>query len=395
MTDDDPNTAFLRYKSRHSATWTLVNLLRTDQHPCATRLGQPLAGHEVVVCGAGASLADSLDELQTFGGPILAVNKSAVVLRKHGIEPWAVIARESIDVSAQLDGTSLVAADISAHPRVWEAAGDRLAWFLPGYPRHFGACSLLGVVPTFGGTAAFTTAVHLARVWGASGITLVGADLSLTPQDDGTFTSYHPDAPRGTLRAKKVGDRLHFSGGEDDDELCVDSGQPPQPKVVSYHELPSLRWGGLRPLLHTHADEHYWLVTEASRHASTVRYRNATHDGIGIPGWEWVSALPKGTPAAPPDMGHRVGEETHRALLDDLRAQADRLETVGDELVNGPDLARLATLDLWRGAPLIEMLAAGRQLDAPTEPRERCIHAYRALGEAARETKAIMVGAGL
>lgn len=389
----DPNTQWVRHKSRHTVAWALSNLKRIGDHPCATMLGKPLEGRTVVVCGAGYSLSNDLEHLRHCGAPIVAVNKAAVVLRKHGIEPWAVVARESIDVSEQIEGDALVCADISAHPNVWRKA-ERLAWFIPGYPRQLHLAAILGVPPTFGGTSAFTTAVHLCRVWGAARVVLVGADLCWRPDGSGRYVGYCAEAPRGSMTATIEGDALVFSGGEDDDALCEASGQVAQPKRTGFDWYASHDWGELYPVIDTLADEHDWLVTEAQRHGERVEYVNASSRGIGIAGWRhqllkyvrWNVSTPV------LDLSHRVGPRRMRALHAELSRQQHTLEVVSQELSSkdGPNLRRLATLDLWGGAPLVEVLGAGRLLDGPKDPHERCLHTYETYTKAADEAREIM-----
>ena len=400
MSDD----AFIRHKSRHAITWALLHLQRLHEAPCATSMGTPLAGRTAFLVGAGYSLTrngEHLRDAQAKGGVIIGTNSSDPVLRELGVVPDAVVARESIDNSAEIAASEapLVCLDIGVHPAMWRAAEGRLAWFIPGYPRHFHITQRLGIRPTFGGSSAFTTAVHLARVWGAERIVLVGSGLALTRVGD-EWASYHPSAPRGDCVFDLRGDALHMRGNVANDAVTIASGQQPQPKVIGYERVPSLDWSEELPIIDVLLDQRQWLETEARRHGDRVDLVNANEGGCGIVGWrvrtlaDVVRDMPE-TPGAVVFRGERsITEEHVRALVRDLLAECDLLERASALMLErrGPPLAALPHVSgLAFGAPLIETLAAWRILDAPTsDAGERCRYVYQAMREAADEARRVL-----
>lgn len=399
------NDAFIRYKSRHAVTWSLCNLQRIAGHPCATSLGRPLAGRTAIVVGAGYALTRNGEHLraaQRAGAAIIGTNSSAPILAHYGVQPDAIVVRESIDNSAEIASSDarLVCVDICAHPRIWDAAGERLAWFAPGYGRHFDVCQLLGVRPLFGGTAAFTSAVALAREWGAARIALAGAGMAMEAID-GELRPYHPEAPRGTLRGILDGDAVRFSGNEANDAIAIASGQQPQPVACAIEWLPAHDYRGRLPALHTLCDEHGWLETEATRHGARIELVNASEGGAGVVGWRnerLVDVLPRIEDGAPItlDAGERIRLEAQEALTLALRAEADELARLTSRMLSpaGPQLHTLASdAAAQNGSPLVEALAAWRLVDVSDGPAlERCRTFYGALQAAARDALGVLHG---
>lgn len=400
------NDAFVRYKSRHAVTWSLCNLQRLVGHRCATALGRPLADHTAIVVGAGYTLTRNGERLraaQDAGAVIIGVNSSAPILAEYGVRPDVIVVRESIDNSAEINATNAryVCVDICAHPRIWDAAGDRLAWFAPGYGRHFDVCQRLGVRPLYGGTAAFTSAVALARDWEASRIVLVGAGMGMETID-GELRPYHRAAPRGTLRGTIDGDLIRFTGNEANDALAIAAGQQPQPSACSFEWLPAYDYSTRLPALHPLVDEHEWLATQAMRHGGRVEMINASEGGAGVVGWRnerLADVLPRIEPGEPIvfDGAPPVGPREQGALRHALLGEATELATLADRMLSpqGPQLhAMLTTTAAQHGAPLAESLAAWRLLDVQgTTPLERCRAFYEALHAAANDALAILHGA--
>lgn len=397
------DAAFVRHKSRHAITWALLNLQRLADRPCATDCGRPLEGRTAIVVGAGYPLVRNVGHIadaQRRGAIIFSVNSSDPVLREHGIPADVLVARESVDNSAEIAASEArrVCLDISAHPEMWDAAGDRLAWFIPGYPRHFQIAQRIGVRPLFGGPAAFTSAVALAIEWGAARVVLVGAGLGMETIN-GELRPYHPDAPRGALRGRLDGDAVVFEGDDAADAVYERSGQKPQPKRVAFVWLPShdnARW---LPALHTLADEREWLETQAKRHGDRIELLNASEGGAGIVGWRNVrladAPIHEGEPI---DIraNSPVGAREQRLLVEEQRAQARTLGEMSEAILarTGPRLDTLAGLPgAVLGAPLAEGLAAWRLVDGPKgDPAERCRYTYEALRAASGDALQVLSG---
>lgn len=377
MTDSAADRAFTRYKSRHAVAWTLCNVQRLAGAASATSMGQPLAGRTAIVVGAGYSLTRNgpqLREAQARGAVILGTNSSDPILRHYGVRADAIVVRESIDNSAEVTASEapLVCVDVAAHPAMWTAAGERLAWFVSGYPRHFGVSQRIGVRPLFGGSAAFTSAVALARTWGAARIVLVGADLGMESVD-GELRPYHPASPRGDLRGTLDGDMVHFDGNEHNDAICEASGQRPPPAHCSIVHLPAHDYGGTLPALDTLNDQRDWLQIEAGRHGHRLDLLNATEGGAGIVGWRnatLADVVSRIEPTEPVrfEAVCPVDERTQAMLTAELRAEAQHLADMSDAMLapGGPRFEAIgAARGAFTGAPLAESLAAWKIVDTP------------------------------
>ena len=179
MTQPAGDSGFTRYKSRSVLSWTMANLPRCADHPPIGHMGRPFAGRTVFVVGAGPSLAGNVAALKEHakrGHPVVCVNAAAAPLASAGITPDVVVARESLDLTDQVEATDarLIVLEVGVHPDTWTAAFSRLAWFIPGYPRQIELAYQLGEEPIFGGPAALCSAVAVTERWGAARIVLVG-----------------------------------------------------------------------------------------------------------------------------------------------------------------------------------------------------------------------------
>ncbi len=397
--------AFVRHKSRHAVTWALLNLRRLHEHASVTSAGTPLAGRTAIIVGAGPSLlrnGERLIDAQKKGVAILAVNSSDGALRALAVVPDVLVARESLDLGEDIAAcrAPLIALDICAHPSMWDAAEGRLAWFIPGYPRHMRVCQGIGVRPVFGGTSALCSATKIALMWGAARIVLVGVDLALAP--DGR--AYHPDTPRlRDLRADVAvdgrGEHLAFSGWDENSALCLASGQPAQPSKQRFERVPAADWSAMLPTTDPWQDQRDWLEIEASRHGARVELLNATEGGGGIIGWRVttlervVSDEPQRDPIVVPAV-YPVGRAENGMLIDELRRCADLQESISRCMLapTGPDISRFQDhAGFVMGSPLTEALAAHRTIDAPKgDPAKRCAHIYGAHLEMAAEAQRIL-----
>lgn len=404
----DADEAFIRYKSAHVVRHALANARRLHELPAALAMGRPLTGRTVLLVGAAPTPdvdGELLRTAQQRGAVILGVNSSSPVLASFGITPDAIVVRESIDMSADVAASPapLVCLDVCAHPKAWEAAGKRGAWFVPGYPHTSTLASLSGVPPLFGGSAALTSAAKLAILWGAARIVLVGVSLAYVKGEDGAWLSYHPSSPRGDSRTRLVDGWLEAQGNAADDARCQASGQPPPAKRLPCEWVPASDNSGKLPTIATLQDQRRWLEIEAVRHGSRVALCNATEAGAAIVGWRNVSirdevraradvhAEPVSFPANYP-----LTKAGNAALLAALEAEAELQRKAADEILRptGPRLDAIARMrGLHLGAPLAEALAAHMVIDAPGDNGLATMrHVYGAMRQAAGEAIGILRG---
>ena len=407
MSDTHGDQGFTRYKSRSVMSWTLANLPRLSEHPPVGHMGRPFAGRTVFVVGAGPSLAGNIDALREHverGHPVVCVNAAGGPLKAAGITPDVMVIRESLDLTDQVEATDarLIAVEVGVHPDTWHAAFARLCWFVPGYPRQIEQYGyMLGEEPIFGGPAALCSAVALAERWGAARIVLVGCDLAYAR--DGS--TYHPDAPRGTLRHEMTGEgdaaRLRFTGDEQDAARCTRSGQQPPPRAIGYSEVLSHDWATWLPTINVYADQRTWLTTQAVRHGERIELLNATEGGSGVPGWRNVKLAEVPAPSnelAPLafDMRPRIEPGRVKAVVAELARGAAVQEQASREMLSrsGPDLRVFATIpELIQGSPLAEALSAWALLDRPGgDPEAQIEYTYQAMLAAAVEAQRILGG---
>lgn len=395
------DTPFVRYKSRHVITWTLINLCRLHDFPGILDGTRPLEGRTVLCVGAGPSLEKNGEHVaiaREKGIPIFAVNASDSVLRSYGIDPDVVVMRESLELDDQVRASRArcLVLDVGVSPTTWDAARDHetaeARWFVPTYPRHIQACRRLGVRPMYGGTSAMTSAVSLAFTWGAAKVIACGIDLAGSP--DGRV--YHPKAPRGQARAvASTSEGLYkWTGDDQDKERSERSGQRPQPSEVGFEWIPSDDWSELLPCLPTWQNQREWLSTEAKRRLGKVECINATEGGGGTMWWrcaplrETLEAEPEASPLVLP-KGAVVSAEHSRMLRDDMIKDANKLRQLCREMVDpdGPDLRLLAHIPgLVEGTRLVEALGEWKLLDAPKESgAKRCRYIYETWAETADE----------
>jgi len=390
--------AFTRVKSKHVITYAHLAMRDLETTAYASKCGKPLDGRRVYVVGAGPSLAKNIDLLKGVSGPIMCVNASAKPLAEAGIIPDVLVARESLDLSDQIEAcpAHTVALDISSHPATWKAAGDRRVAFIPGYPRHMPLCQMLGERPVFGGTAAATSAVALALMWGARSVVLVGFDLSIPP--DGQV--YHPSAPRGDLTASFSKEAINFEGNVEDDARCHRSGQEPPPKTVGYTKCLALDFSQELYSQPVWNEQREWLETTAKRYVGSVEFVNATHFGAGIVGWRNIplGELTEGERKEPKAFHKPKGIDPEKAaqVRGVLCQQAAVLETAAREMLSsrGPSMKTLAAIpSLHLGAPFTAPLAAHRIIDAPPgPPLARSRHVYEAFRDVAAAAQELLAG---
>lgn len=397
----EPDRLWIKHKSEQVYTYALRAMHRMADLPCATLTSEPLRGLPAYVVGAGPSLAGSVRHLPNCSerGAVIVVNASARAAEASGVVPDVLVARESIDCSEQIRESRArhVVLDTGCHPALWDAAGDRAHWYLPGYPRHFAMGAHLAVSMLYSGTAALTAAVALAYHWGSREIVLVGVDLAYGP--DGQV--YHPDAPRGASRAAFAGGHVTITGDEADAARHVASGQPAPPIEQDVIEVPGVD-GPVQTQL-TWADQIKWLANFAgARTALDTRWINMS-DGACLDGWlrepnapahEWARRWPY----VPVTLrGRRVPAERVEAAIEGEREVARQLAAASAlrAAPGRPDWAALRELgDVT--ALMAEGLGAAALLDlewaAPTaKARRRRMAEAHTLG-AERALRALEAG---
>lgn len=407
MTEDAADLAFIRHKSRHVVRHALTNARRLHRHPCATVMGKPLAGRTVLVVGAAPTRdvdGSLLRDAQKRGAVILAVNSSSPVLASFGVTPDAIVVRESIDMSADVAESKapMVVLDVCAHPKAWDAAGDRVAWFIPGYPHTATLAEHTGAPPLFGGSAALTSAVKLAFLWGAKHVVLVGVSLSYVRGEGDVWLNYHPASPRGDSRSRVIDGRIVTEGNERDDERHQASGQKPPAKSLPCEWVAARDNSGKLPTISTMLDQKRWLESEAERWGERVQLRNATEGGAAIVGWkntrmdcECFEYMGSGEAVRFPAT-YPIDEAGNKRLIAALTQEAELQRAQAAEILRdtGPRFAAIARLEgLHLGAPLPEALGAHAILDAPEgDPLAQLRYVYKALGEAATEAIGVLRG---
>lgn len=389
----DAAEQFARRKAQHVMRSLVENLGAASALPyLVSHDHQPMRGVPAFIVGAGPSLSASLLLLERAAevGYVFAVNASARAVSSV-VQPDVLVVRESIDVSAQLDGVraGLVALDACAAPAVWraaEAVGSR-GWFLAGAVQHFALAGLLGARPVYGGPSAVTAAVALAHAWGASPIVLVGCNLAFAADGRG----YDAASSWGDIRGHVSGDSVSLAGMGRMRDVVAASGQVPPPEVQDVERF--LAWGGdgeVTSLL-TWGDQVRWLRNFAERRPDDLLV-NAT--GAGAHLGEWVEAR----------LADEIEEQTGKFWPN--HGAGPRIEWDGLPIIDtAPALAALAA-DAEHAcgigvdsAPrlttgVLEAMAAGDILRARDEARgdaARAIRgswdAYRAAGEWVRCTR--------
>lgn len=378
---------FARRKAQHVMRALVENLGAASSLPYLVQHDQqPMRGVPAFVVGAGPSLSDSLPLLPRCAevGYVFAVNASVQAVSRV-VTPDVLVVRESIDVSAQLDGVraGLVALDVCASPAVWRAAervGER-GWWLSAAVQHFAIAGLLCVRPVYGGPSAMTAAVALAHAWGASPIVLVGCDLAFGRDGQG----YARESGWGDVRGEVLPhDIVRLGGLEHMRGVVAASGQAPPPEVQETERL--LAWGGEGEVtsLLTWGDQVRWLRDFAARKrpSHAPRLMNATGAGARIDGWEEL-ALERAVRKA--SMGSVA--RSRAARIDgqriDTRPALDALRADADALLSGTP--RLTT-------GVVEAMAAGAAMAAQEAARGDMAAAIRgtqaAIAEAAEWTAA-------
>lgn len=207
MTIAAPDALFARLRLPHALDATIANLPGIPSKVSATRLQQPLQGRPAFVVGAGPSLSRNghlLAQAQECG-PIICVNSSAQAVVRHGVQPDVLVVREMTEIARHLEGVdpTWLVADVQAHPAIFAQATH---WFASAHIRHVELARSLRSPLVYAGTAALTSAVMLARMWGADPIVLVGCDLAFGPKGEG----YAAGTPWETLRADVEGNRAQL-----------------------------------------------------------------------------------------------------------------------------------------------------------------------------------------
>lgn len=275
-----------RYRLGPIAENILRNLPRVTEYP---QHGVGFSG-TVAVCAAGPSLSLATPHLKEGRIPVIAVNTAAPALAAAGVRVDVLVCVENLDLSKHIRAAGKVGTvvlDLSAHPNNWIAAkeiGARIGWILESNPMTSPLAYHLGIQPHASGGFGLSAAVELARVQGASGIILCGADLGY-PSDK----AYADGSGWSGLGVERVGDRLVFTGRPDRDETHIAGGVPALPRDRPLYMVPAVG-GGEIPTVTEFAAQAEWLSDWARGdanlgHARAAVFQNCS-GGAAIAGWE-------------------------------------------------------------------------------------------------------------
>jgi hypothetical protein len=182
------------------------------------------AGH-VAVVGGGPSLADHLDELKAWEGPIWAINATWLWLKERGVKA----AFFTVDPKPQ---AWLVGAGVESAIVATVGSAELLASLAGAHIRTFN----LGVEEVHSGVTSATATPHLAIQMGHRSVTFFGCDSSFWGED----THVYP--------AELGGDRILVGVGDQAFETKPEFVMQAEDLAVLCRELPMFhqnRSGGL------------------------------------------------------------------------------------------------------------------------------------------------------
>lgn len=177
----------------HSEPCVPVEEMRRNAEHTKT-LGLPsveYAGH-VAVVGGGPSLADHLDELRAWEGPIWAINATWLWLKERGVKATFFTVDPKPQAWLKLaPGESAIVATVGCAELFASLAG--------GYVRTF----TMGRDEVVSGVTSATAAPHLAIRMGHASVTFFGCDSSFKGYESHVYPMDLPD----DLMVVEVGDR--------------------------------------------------------------------------------------------------------------------------------------------------------------------------------------------
>jgi hypothetical protein len=275
----------------------LENLPALAIDPGLPAIAGALANVPAIIVAAGPSLDRNIETLRACIGSafVIAVNTAATALGRAGIEPSAIVAIESLDVSSQLAALPF----LSRVPAFLELTGHPSLWKLP-FARKIpisvdtNACAVFSakIDPKHQLSAGFcvaNAAVAIAHALGCSPIVLVGSDLAYSGDRvyaSGTAFADMRAALGSDGNAKLTG--LHGKR-EIEGASASSNGGVHMPDVAKTQRAPG--WGGGADVVTTRDFTMFrdWY-TSASKHLRSEGKRpiNATEGGLHIPGWDDV-----------------------------------------------------------------------------------------------------------
>ncbi len=314
----------------------IENLPRVLEGPSLGSFRGTFKGIPAVVCSAGPSLAKQLPLLKTIADDvlILCVNTAIGALHKAGIEPNAVVAVESADLSTMFEGIDTLhningMMEVTGSPKQFAQPFRRL---IPICTENT-TCSrfLYALDPgaqLSGGFCVANTAFAIAHKLGCGPIMLIGQDLAF---QDGRMYS------KGTifegLRSEVQGDKAVVVDDGSKQRILESSTKAIRGKPVGAAKAErevAVGWGGVGEVEST-ADFlmfRDWFSRSAVRlRADEIECLNCTEGGLCIPEWDEISfreaieryVTPHG-PAEPSirqrfnDLADQDGFETGRLL---------------------------------------------------------------------------------
>jgi hypothetical protein len=361
--------AFAIDKAQLTMTSLASNIRAAEWLPYALPSGRSSRSGVFVCVGAGPSLSATgpeLARLQREGALICTVNTALAAVNKY-VVPDVVLAREVVDVSSHLrHPAGLRVLDISASPKVWDAAiaMGPTAFFCP----YVEVACTLGVRPMFGGPAALTALVQLVQEWGAARIVLVGCDLALA--DDGK--SYADgSAFSGQKAAVDPVSGVATNSGDGFDAKTsqhLAAGLRAYPRQESTIVIDRYGGGSIRTTPQW-ADQIPWLEEFARRHPD-IECVDATGSGARKGGWierpigdvdglgrDLVDSDEPICLASVPAL-ERINPAKHAAAIAAIAAQCRTTLDVCANVVD-PEGTIVAVPGYLEGADVVDLAAAG------------------------------------
>jgi hypothetical protein len=153
----------------------------------------------VAVVGGGPSLADHLDELRAWNGPIWAINATWAWLKERGVKATFFTVDPKPQSWLKLSpGESAIVASVGSAELFQSLSG--------GYVRTFN----LGLHEVHSGVTSATAAPHLAVQMGHRSVSFFGCDSSF----EGLVTHVYPGDPPPDLILIRVGEEVFFTKPE-------------------------------------------------------------------------------------------------------------------------------------------------------------------------------------
>lgn len=263
----------------------LRNLDALRQHPMWTQMGRPLEGRPAFVVAAGPSLdvnGHLLAEAAKRGAVFVVGTSGPVVRERYGVEPDCLVSIEALDVSDKIarSGARFEALDLTSNANNLAATEAPKCMFTPDSDPWQELNQRLGSRPLGYGASVATAAWHLAILWGADPVVMLGQDCAWTG-GRGWATGTGRGGWPVTWKAPKV--RIHYPD-EYLETFRAGGVTPPQQEHPGFLVE---AWGGKGEVPTTHDLHLFRRYFEGKRSEyPDVRCINATEGGARFEGFE-------------------------------------------------------------------------------------------------------------